>query len=277
VIGRLGVCSWSLRPASPGELAETLAKLGVPGVQLALAPIRTGAWALDETRRALDDAGVVLLSGMTEPKGEDYSSLDAIKATGGLRPDEHWEANKAIAERDADLAADLGLTLVTFHAGFLPHDREAPLRAVMLERLRTVHDLFAARGVRVALETGQESAETLLDVLDDLQRPDVGVNFDPANMLLYGMGDPIASLHALADRVTQVHIKDADASDTPGAWGAERRAGDGSVDWPRFLEHCKHLPRAVDLVIEREAGETRADDIAAAATLVRGLLESDDR
>ena len=273
MIGRLGGCSWSLRPGSPEELAGSLKAIGVPGVQLALGPIGAGDWDLNETRRALDDAGIVLLSGMMETEGEDYSTLDTIRETGGVRPDAHGDANRAIAERDAAIAADLGLTHVTFHAGFLPHHADDPLREIMLGRLRGVHDLFAARGVRVAFETGQESAETLLEVLSDLNRPDAGVNFDPANMLLYGMGDPIDALRALADHVVQIHIKDADPSATSGQWGAERTAGEGSVDWPRFMEMAKALPRAVDLVIEREAGEARAQDIATASELVRGLLE----
>jgi sugar phosphate isomerase/epimerase len=139
----------------------------------------------------------------------------------------------------------------------------------MVARLREVADLFAARGVRVAFETGQEAADTLLGALEEIAHPNVGVNFDPANMILYGMGDPVAALRALAAHVRQVHVKDAVSTDVPGTWGREVVAGTGAVDWKAFLAEVRRLPRAVDLVIEREAGPTREADIRAAAALVR--------
>jgi sugar phosphate isomerase/epimerase len=175
---------------------------------------------------------------MMSMAGEDYSSLDSIRRTGGVRPAQHWQANLAAAHENAQLARRLGAGLVTFHAGFLPHDRKDPERAVLLERLRALVDVFAAAGIEVGFETGQESAETLGDVLADLQRPRAGVNFDPANMILYDMGDPLAAVRALAPRVKQIHVKDALRTRTPGAWGEEVRVGTGEVDWPRSSPPC---------------------------------------
>ena len=106
--------------------------------------------------------------------------------------------------RVADLAGEAGLDLVTLHAGFIPHAADDPLREVMLERLRQVVDVFAQRGIRTGFETGQETASTMLEALEDLGRPEAGVNFDPANMILYGMGDPLEGLRILAPRVLQV-------------------------------------------------------------------------
>lgn len=272
MIGRLGICSWSLRPSSPRDLADSVRACGLDAVQLALDPIRTGAWSERETVEALRDAGVALLSGMMATKGEDYSTLDSIRRTGGVRPDAHWPENLASAAADADLARRLGLSLVTFHAGFLPHDDRDPGRATMLERLRAVARVFADRGVRIGLETGQESADTLLGVLRDLDDPGVGVNFDPANMILYGTGDPVSALRALAPHVVQVHVKDAVPSPVPGRWGEEVVSGAGAVDWPAFFGALRSIPGPCDLVIEREAGEDRVGDIRAAARLVRDAL-----
>ncbi|HIA27537.1 MAG TPA: hypothetical protein EYN79_05370, partial [Planctomycetes bacterium] len=86
-------------------------------------------------------------------------------------------------------------------------------------------------GVKLALETGQESAATLEGALEALGRSDVGVNFDPANMILYGMGNPVEALVRLAPRVAQIHIKDALASEVAGEWGSEVVVGTGEVDW----------------------------------------------
>lgn len=268
---RLGLCSWSLQPASPRDLVEKVGRVGVSCVQLALDPIRTRAWSLDETRAALGDAGIDIVSGMMAMQGEDYSTLEAIRRTGGVAPDHTWPANLDVARRLAELAARLSLPLVTFHAGFIPHEACDPKREVILDRLRQLVDIYAAAGVRIAFEIGQETAATLLEALDELDRPQVGVNFDPANMILYGMGDPIAALEQLAPRLAQIHIKDAIASKTPGQWGSEVRVGTGEVDWPGFFRILVERRIDCNLMIEREAGNDRVADMIAARELVARL------
>lgn len=267
----LGVCSWSLRPAGPAQLVEAIHACRLHAVQLALDPIRTGLWPLDETRRRLEDAGIRILSGMMAMKGEDYSTLESIRATGGVRPDSTWPDNLDAAHANADLAARLGLHLVTFHAGFLPHEPRDPLRVVMIDRLHRLADVFARRGVRVAFETGQESAQTLLGVLTQLQGR-CGVNFDPANMVLYGMGDPVEALRTLGPHVLQVHVKDATPSPVPGRWGTETVVGLGAVDWPSFFSVLRQVAPDANLVIEREAGPSRVDDVRHAVAFVESFL-----
>ncbi len=269
---RLGVCSWSLKAASPADLAQKVFECGVTSVQLALDPLRDGRWDVARSVHALAASGLSARSGMIGMKGEDYTSPASIAATGGVRVDAHWEENLAAATESAALAWRLRLPLVSFHAGFLPHERRDPLRAVLLGRLRALADVFGRHDVALALETGQERAETMLDVLAELDRPTVGVNFDPANMLLYGMGDPVEALSVLGPHVRQVHVKDARAPRQPGAWGEEVCVGTGEVDWPRFFEVLARVAPAADLMIEREAGVDRVGDIRKAATLVRKLL-----
>ena len=46
----------------------------------------------------------------------------------------------------------------------------------------------------VHLETGQETADGLLQFIADVGRDNLFVNFDPANMILYGTGEPIEAL-----------------------------------------------------------------------------------
>jgi sugar phosphate isomerase/epimerase len=212
---------------------------------------------------------------MMAMEGEDYTTLESIRETGGVRPDATWPANLAAARDNAQLAHRLGMRLVTFHAGFLPHDGphqdEQSLRHTMISRLRELAAVFATWSVRVALETGQEDARTLIGVLNDLGKPVVGANFDPANIILYGMGDPIASLRQLAPWVRQVHIKDAKAAAQPGAWGTETPVGDGQVDWPAFFAALRDLDVKTDLVVEREAGPSRIDDVKRAGALVERL------
>lgn len=260
---------------------ERLRACGIATVQLALDPIREGRWDEAHTVEILHNAGIEIASGMMGMKGEDYSTLDSIRRTGGVRSDELWSENLEAAGANAELARRLGIGLVTFHAGFLPHEASDPLRAVMLERLRDIADEFGRRGVRVALETGQESAETLLGVLAELRGvtgvegvAHVGVNFDPANMILYGMGDPVQSLRQLADHVAQIHIKDALPTREPGTWGEEVPVGSGAVDWDAFIGVIRDTLPTVALLIEREAREDRVNDIRTAAAMLRAKLGS---
>lgn len=267
----LAACSWSLRTASPDELADALGRCGLDAVQLALVPCVEEPAAWGDAVARLRARGIRVVSGMLATVGEDYSTLESIARTGGVRPDATWPATRARAEAVAALAGRARIGLVTFHAGFIPHDRADPGRRAMVARLREVADRFAAHGVQVAFETGQEDAATLLGALEEIAHPNIGVNFDPANMILYGMGDPVAALRALAPHVVQVHVKDAIPAPVPGTWGNEVVAGTGAVDWAAFLAEVARLPREVDLVIEREAGPTREADIAAAAAVVRRL------
>ena len=267
----LGICSWSLQAAGPDQLVERVQAVGLSRVQLALEPLRSGLWDREQTVRAVSEAGIEVRSGMLEMAGEDYSSLETIRETGGVRSDELWPENLAKVRECAVLAKDLELGLVTFHAGFLPHSGDDPRRVTMLDRLRQVADVLQEHGVRLGLETGQESAETLLGVLAELDRPSVGVNFDPANLILYDLGEPAEALAKLAARVVQVHIKDALRTKQPGQWGQEVRVGQGQVDWARFFEVLEQHSLDCDLMIEREAGDRRVDDIREARRVVEEL------
>jgi sugar phosphate isomerase/epimerase len=236
-------------------------------VQLALDPLGEREGAARRTMELLESARIEVRSGMMAMRGEDYSTLESIRRTGGVRPDEHWEENRRAAAANAGLARELGISLVSFHAGFLP-ETAGPERAKMVERLRAVVDLFGEHDVRCALESGQESADTLLAVLDELGRPTAGVNFDPANMILYDRDDPLDALERLAPRVLQIHVKDARRTLEPGTWGQEVPAGEGDVDWPGLFELLRRKELGVDLLIEREAGAKRIRDVRFARELV---------
>lgn len=265
----IGVCSWSLQPTNCLDLVQKTNATGVPALQLGLDPLSRGDWSIAECVDRLGDARIEILSGMMGMRGEDYTTLETIRRTGGIRPDEHWEGNLEDARRCADVAAELGLSLVTLHAGFIPEDSNDAERGTMLERLSQLSNVFHAVNIRVGLETGQETASVLSEILNTLGSPNLGVNFDPANMILYGMGDPTDAVEALAEHVLQIHIKDATPATTPGTWGEEVVVGTGSVDWDRFLEvHREKI--SCDLCIEREAGTNRIEDIRAAHRLLTG-------
>jgi sugar phosphate isomerase/epimerase len=258
---RLAVCSWSLQPKNPEDLLKKVKATGIRGVQLALDPLRETPHAWKQAPNLLSAEGISIVSGMFGCVGEDYSSLESIRLTGGISPDSTWEQNRKNIQSTAALAHLLGLKLVTFHAGFLPHRQTDKQFSKMLGRLDEVATLFERANIVLGLETGQETAPLLLGLLKKLNRPNVGVNFDPANMILYGKGDPIEALQVLGGWILQVHLKDATPTKVPGTWGKEVPAGKGAVDWSAFFSTLKQLNFAGPIVIEREAGTQRVEDI----------------
>jgi sugar phosphate isomerase/epimerase len=265
---RLAVCSWSLQPQSPQDLVAKLQETGLRRVQLALDPLRDSPGVWRDTPKLLQQHGIRIVSGMLGFPGEDYTTPDTIRVTGGVAPDQDWPENWQRVQATAALAQELGLKLVSFHAGFLPHDAADPNAAKMQDRLAQAAGAFAARGIVLALETGQETAPVLVRLLQSLARANLAVNFDPANMILYDKGEPLEALETLAHWIRQIHIKDARRTKIPGAWGEELPAGAGEVDWAGFFGILRRLGYAGDLVIEREAGSQRVADIRLARQVV---------
>src|SRR5213592_2853417 len=258
---RLAVCSWSIQPTDPNNLVAQLQAIGISRVQIALDSIRErpGVWGiiLEVFRRN----NITLVSGMFGTIGEDYSTLESIRRTGGVALDATWNENWRNIETNSVIARQLRLKLVTFHAGFLPHEESDPAFKKLFDRILLIADRFAAKGIDLAFETGQETAETLRAFLIRLNRPNLGVNFDPANMILYDKGDPIDALRTLGPWLRQCHIKDAKRTTKPGTWGEEVPAGSGEVDWPGFFKVLREVGFDGDLAIEREAGNQRLKDI----------------
>lgn len=265
---RLGVCSWSLQPGSAQDLLAKVQATGIGRVQLALDPLQAAPEKWPEPEKFFRQNGLTVISGMFGCVGEDYSTLESIRLTGGIVPDSTWERNWTNIQATAALAKSLGLRLVTFHAGFVPHSDSDPGLGKLIERLTRIADLFGQQQINLGLETGQETAPALVGLLKKLNRPNLGVNFDPANMILYDKGNPIDALRHLGPWIRQVHIKDARRTKTPGLWGEEVVAGSGEVDWRAFFATLEELGFAGDFAIEREAGSQRVADIRRAREVV---------
>lgn len=275
---RLGLCSWSMRPRDAGHMAAIMEELGVRKLQLGLVPHRDDAGLVDGVPEALARIGARVVSGMFGTVGEDYTTMETIRRTGGILPDEHWEANQQVARKAAAKARELGLPLVSFHAGFLPHDMESAGFRKLADRIEVVAGIFGDQGIDLLFETGQETADDLWSFFDHIEARGVsnlGVNFDPANMILYDKGDPIEALRRLLPRVRSIHIKDAVRTVTPGEWGAEAVVGEGQVDWPAFIRTLDEGGYTGDLLVEREWGEDRVGDARKAIeTIARAMGET---
>ena len=249
----IGVCSWSL-----GNDFEKIAEAGVDCVHLAMAP-------------ALGNAGSQYLAKVAKSKlkitatminfpQEDYSTLESIKKTGGIVPDDCWWDNRELALRAIELTAEMKVRFLSMHFGFI--DMQNPAKAkTLIERTRMLADKADEYNIILLMETGQESAQELRDFLEKLHHPALGVNFDPANMILYGKGNPVEAVGVLGPWIKHVHIKDALRTKTPDEWGTEVVWGTGEVDADKFLRALKSAGFAGALAVEREAGDDRLGDI----------------
>jgi sugar phosphate isomerase/epimerase len=266
----IGVCSWSLKPRSTTELIDAVKRLGLQHVQLAMAPLVN----LDDKRKhqelgVLRDSGLTFTAGMISFPGEDYATIATIKKTGGFVSEEEFPVRRAMTRSAAQIAAEMGMNLLSAHIGFVPPSSD-PTYAAMLERICLIAEDLREFGVTLLMETGQETAPELLQFLNDLRCQNVRVNFDPANMVLYGAGDPIEAIGILGRHIAHVHVKDATLSDAPGAtWGKEVPFGTGQVPPKEFLRALKDAGYTGPLCIEREAGDNRMEDIAFAVETLK--------
>jgi sugar phosphate isomerase/epimerase len=270
----IGVCSWSLQVASVPELKGFMDRLGVDVVQLACGDPHHASWAEgDDMPAAAKAAGFRVSGAMLGFPGEDYTTPQTIEKTGGFgdpatRPERIERFKWALAR-----TKELGVADLMLHAGFIP-EPGAPERKPFLDTLAQVSDLAQRAGVIVAFETGQESAALLRRTLDDLKAPNLKVNFDPANMLLYDKDDPLAVLDLLAPDIRSVHLKDANRPKVKGTWGEEVLLGAGQTNTKGFVKALKRIGFQGALCIEREVGtqEERFRDIEHGVRFLRAAL-----
>jgi sugar phosphate isomerase/epimerase len=237
-----------------GLMKET----GIRHVHLDLRPVCIGR--SEDSLRRIRRLNWAFSAAMIGFPQEDYSTLQTIRATGGIVPDNCWPQNKDYFLKAIETAAQLGISFLSAHIGFIDHANNDAYQKI-IDRGMMLADAAAQKNVTLLMETGQETAKELHRFLNNLAHPAVGVNFDPANMLLYGKGDPVEAVGILAPWIRHVHIKDAVAAQIPGQWGTEVVWGTGQVGAEMFLAALQEVGYEGAVAVEREAGQTRRNDI----------------
>jgi sugar phosphate isomerase/epimerase len=192
-----------------------------------------------------------------------------------------------------DLAVDLGTNVVTTHIGVVPEDKKSEIYKNMLSACRELGEYAAHKGVTFAIETGPEKADTLKSFLDEVGSKGIGVNLDPANLVMVVGDDPVRAVSVLAPYIVHTHAKDGvqhqpcDAVEVYGAFAdggfgelekkmgklfSEVPLGEGSVDWDNYLAALESSGFDGFLTIEREVGQNPADDIGEAVRFLRGKI-----
>ncbi len=253
----ISVCTWSLKDDFD-KLNTLRDQTGVSHLHLSTIPAIEGNGDSYLSRIQKEDWDIsATMIGFPQ---EDYSTLEMIKVTGGVVPDEHWESNKSRVARALEITAELKAEYLSIHFGFIdPSDIDQNEK--LIDRAKTIAEMAVEKNVKILLETGQESADELLEFIEQVNHPAFIVNFDPANMILYAKGNPIEAIQKLASLVHHIHIKDAVATKVPGTWGTEVPWGDGQVGTDDFLKTLEKIGFNGALAVEREAGDNRLGDI----------------
>jgi sugar phosphate isomerase/epimerase len=263
-----------LKVTSVPELRKLMSDVGAAVTQVALGDPNHAQWQEGkEIVSALKKSHLEISATMIGYPGEDYTSPATIQKTGGFGDPATRSERLSMFSRAVDMTVELGVKILASHAGFIPPPGD-PGRMPFLDCLYDAAQYAAEKGVIFALETGQESAELLRRTLDELSLDNLKVNFDPANMILYNMGDPIHAVEVLGQDIVHVHVKDARAPKVAGQWGAEVPLGEGEVGMSDFLEALADLGYSGPLVVEREVGEQpqRIEDIRNGVLLLRQLI-----
>jgi sugar phosphate isomerase/epimerase len=264
--------------AGLGVHLDVAAELGVPTIQIHAphAGTRNPAAAaafLDKCR----SAGITITAVFGGFEGESYADIATCARTVGLVPQSTRAARIREMKEISDFTKLLGCNTVALHIGFVPQDSASADYKQLIGETQDLLDHVARNGQNLHLETGQETADHLLHFLHDVNRSNLFINFDPANMILYGTGEPIAALKKVGRYVRSIHCKDAKwaAPDVRGtAWGQEVPLGDGDVGMENYLRTLKDLGYTGPLTIEREIPQDRdrqKADIGQAVRLLTSL------
>jgi len=264
--------------AGLGVKLEVAQELGVPTIQLH-APAQATRTDENAARflEQIKGLGLTLTCVFGGFEGESYADIPTVVKTVGLVPPETRAARTQEMKEIADFAKKLNCSAVALHLGFVPHDTDDPLYAETIAVTQDLCNHCKANGQTLHLETGQETADGLLQFIEDTKCDNLFVNFDPANMILYGSGEPIEALGKIGQFVKSVHCKDGVWSEKPGeTFGAEKPLGEGDVGMENYLRKLQEIGYDGPLTIEREIPqepERQKAEIGHAVKLLTELKE----
>ena len=272
----LGICGWSL------DRHDIVRGIRIAADELGLGTVQIGLFTVDSVRgidasavkRTADACGMSFAGTFLGFEGEDYSSIERITDTGGYLPDHSYAVRLETTRRAADLTASLGCRSLAVHAGTVPDDGAAPGYARLVERVREVADVTASAGLKLLLETGREPVSVLTQFLEDVARDNVAVNFDPGNLVLYGVDEPAQAMAALKGRIGGVHVKDAVRSAKPGVeFGQAVPLGAGDAQIPRVVSKLRAYGYGGPLLIETSGRTADWDALRSAIEYLRSMIE----
>lgn len=270
----LGVIFWAQNDKPASEQIQAIKALGLNCAQLGCSGDFQYIGKAAEWKAAAEAEDFTLLAVVAAYDGEDYADIPTVERTVGFIP----PATRLIREGRtlalSDFGHEAGIPVFACHVGFVPHDKTNEHYIEVQAMVRRICDRCAKNGQFFHLETGQEPAHVLLDFLTDTCKPNLAINFDPANMILYGTSDPVEAMEVLKGHIRSVHVKDGEWPTAPGQLGTEKPLGQGSVGMPSYIAKLKEIGYTGPLVIEREGTtpEIWTENVKGAIALLKSLV-----
>jgi len=266
---RLGIVTGISK--GPEATIKRVHELGFPTCQLSIGTLDDAAVA--ELRAALVKYGVEVTSAIAGGPAPEIYDFYKGPETIGLVPSQYREARIARIKQVSDIAKKAGITGVQTHCGFLPENPNEPLYAESVKAIRTVAQYCKENGQTFRCETGQETPIALVRVIKDVGLDNVGVNFDVANLILYGKANPVDAVELLGPYIMGVHAKDGLFPTDPRNLGREVPIGQGKVNFPVLIPLLKKAGYRNPLTIEREiSGPKQTEDILASKAFLEKLI-----
>ena len=257
----------------PEEELRTVHDLGLPTCQVTCSAADLASDEMAERLiAACRDYGVEVTSIWTHGGGPSVWNFIEGPTTIGLVPEQYRTQRVAALKRGADFAVRVGVSAIITHVGFIPEAPSNPLYGGVLGALREVVEYCKERDITFCFETGQETPITLLRVIEDLGGENLGINLDPANLLMYGKANPVDALDVFGQYVVAVHAKDGEYPTNGRELGVEKPLGEGRVNFPVLIPKLKSLGYTGALTIEREiSGPRQIEDIKRAIRILSEL------
>ena len=272
---KLGAMIYLSDKTTDGELFKPLMDYGLPTCQLAAYQEEqfTDKF-IEDVKKSQNRYGIqitALWSFWYPPAVWDFYEGPS---TLGLVPQAFRFARLQFLKQAATFAGKLGIRDFITHVGFIPENPNDPEYTSLIPVLRDLVNHCEKHNQNFLFETGQETPITLRRVIEDINLKNVGINLDPANLLLYGKANPIDALDIIGEYVKGVHAKDGEYPTNPRSLGEEKKLGEGRVNFPGLIKKLKEIGYEGAITIEREiSGEQQVKDIIEAKNYLLGLIE----
>jgi L-ribulose-5-phosphate 3-epimerase len=257
----------------PGVAMAKVRDLGLPTAQVFVDEFEPGL--VEQLRQALDKYGIEPTALVVGGPGKEVWDFCQGPLTIGLVPRETRAARIAHIKKASDFAKQCGITAVQTHCGFIPENPNDSVYKETVAAIREVAAYCKRNGQNFRYETGQETPITLMRAIQDVGTDNQGVNFDLANLILYGKANPVDAIELLGPYVQGIHAKDGLWPTNPKELGEEVPIGKGRVDFPHIIARLKELNYRGAVTIEREiSGPQQVEDVRAAKTYLEKLIGS---
>ena len=257
-----------------GPYFDGLVEMGLKICQLASwQPENWTEGIADRVRDEAEEKGIRMTSFWAGWPGPAVWDLLDGPYTLGLVPREYREMRIRVLKEAGDFASKIGLPAVITHLGFIPENPKDPVFRNIVEAVEDIALHLKTMGIEFWFETGQETPVTMLRLIEQVGTGNLGINLDPANLILYGKANPIDSLDVFGKYVRNIHAKDAFYPTDPMKLGEEVKVGTGRVRFPEFVKRLDEIGFKGEFIIEREiSGEQQRRDILETIRYLKGLI-----